>query len=283
MQESEDLLRLATEAADIGTFDYYPLTGELRLSPRARALFGIAPEAKADYAAYLASLHPEDRHVASETVQRVISPGNSDRYDIEYRTIGHPNGERWLAEKGRVLFDENGRPVRFLGTLLDITDKKNAEMVLQRAKQEAEAANRAKDQFLAMLSHELRTPLTPVLMTIASLRREPDLSEELHRDLEVLQRNVELEALLIDDLLDLTRIAHGKLEMHCDAVDIHAALDHALSICQTELAGKEADRDPRVAKRPSTIAGRMRRGSSRCFGIWSRTRSSSPPPAGRSR
>ncbi|MEP6822843.1 MAG: ATP-binding protein, partial [Chthoniobacterales bacterium] len=239
LQESEDLLRLATEAAAIGTFDYYPQTGQLRFSERARKLFGLPPDAAPTYETYLAALHPEDRHVASETVRRVLEPQNSDRYDIEYRAIGVADGrERWLAEKGRVFLDPAGQAVRFIGTLLDITEKKNAEMVLQRAKQEAEAANRAKDQFLAMLSHELRTPLTPVLMTIASLRRQTDLSEELHADLEVLQRNVELEALLIDDLLDLTRIAHGKLELHHDAVDVHTTLEHALAISDGELQAK---------------------------------------------
>ena len=147
--------------------------------------------------------------------------------------------ERWIAEKGRALFDESGRASRFIGTMLDVTERKNAELALQRAKQEAEQANRAKDQFLAMLSHELRTPLTPVLMTIASLRRQPDLADELQRDLEVLQRNVELEALLIDDLLDLTRITHGKLELHNDGVDIHALLDHAIDISAADLEFKK--------------------------------------------
>ena len=122
--------------------------------------------------------------------------------------------------------------------MLDITGKKNAEFLLQRAKNEAEEANRSKDRFLAMLSHELRTPLTPVLMTLASLRREPNLSDDLRRDLEVLQRNVELEALLIDDLLDLTRIAHGKLELHNDAVDIHGTLEHAISISAGDISSK---------------------------------------------
>ena len=240
LKESEDLLRLATEAAAIGTFDYYPQTGELRLSERGKELFGLAADAQPDYETYLAALHPEDRHVASETVRRVLDPGNSDRYDIEYRTIGLSDGiERWVAEKGRVLLGPSGQALRFIGTLLDITEKKNAEIILQRAKQSAEAANRAKDQFLAMLSHELRTPLTPVLMTIAALRREPDISETLQADLEVLQRNVELEAMLIDDLLDLTRITHGKLELHADAVDVHSSVEHALDISSGELQAKK--------------------------------------------
>lgn len=123
-------------------------------------------------------------------------------------------------------------------TFIDITERRQAQIALQRAKQEAEEANRAKDQFLAMLSHELRTPLTPVLMTIASLRRQTDISDDLRRDLEVLQRNVELEALLIDDLLDLTRVTHGKLELRQDAVDVHLELEHALNISAGDIAIK---------------------------------------------
>jgi PAS domain S-box-containing protein len=239
LKESQDRLRLATEAADIGTFDFYPQTGELQFSDRSKELFGIPPETKVTYETYLAGVHPDDRHIVHETVQRVRQPGGTGRFDIEYRTIGIQDGkERWVAERGRAVLDPSGEVTRFIGTMLDITDSKNAEILLQRAKSEAEEANQAKDQFLAMLSHELRTPLTPVLMTIASLRRDPDLTDDLRRDLEVLQRNVELEALLIDDLLDLTRIAHGKLELHSDAVDVHSTLDHALSISAADLSEK---------------------------------------------
>jgi PAS domain S-box-containing protein len=239
LRESQDRLRVATEAADIGTFDFYPQTGVLQLSDRSRELFGIPAEMMVTYETCLAGVHADDRHIVHETVQRVRQPGSTERFEIEYRTIGIQDGkERWVAERGRVVLDPSGEVTRFIGTMLDITDSKNAEILLQRAKSEAEEANRAKDQFLAMLSHELRTPLTPVLMTIASLRREPNLTEDFRRDLEVLQRNVELEALLIDDLLDLTRIAHGKLELHSDAVDIHSIINHALSISAGDLSGK---------------------------------------------
>jgi PAS domain S-box-containing protein len=240
LRESQERLRLATEAADIGTFDFYPSTGELQFSERSRELFGIPPEMAVTYETYLSGVHPDDRHIVHETVARVRQPGSTGRFDIEYRTIGIADGkERWVAERGRAVLDPSGQITRFIGTMLDITEEKNAEILLQRAKYEAEEANRAKDRFLAMLSHELRTPLTPVLMTITSLRREPDLSDDMRRDLEVLQRNVELEALLIDDLLDLTRIAHGKLELHSDAVDIHSTLEHALSISAGDIGAKK--------------------------------------------
>ena len=240
LRESQERLQLATAAADIGTFDFFPSTGELQFSERSRQMFGIPPETKLTYETYLNAVHPDDRHIVHETVARVRQPKSSGRFDIEYRTIGLADGkERWVAERGQALLDSSGRVTRFIGTMLEITDRKNAEIQLQRAKNEAEEANRAKDRFLAMLSHELRTPLTPVLMTIAALRRESNLTDDLRHDLEVLQRNVELEALLIDDLLDLTRIAHGKLELHNDAVDIHGTIEHALNISAGDLIGKK--------------------------------------------
>ena len=239
LRESQERLQLATEAADIGTFDFFPGTGELQFSQRSREMFGIPSDVTVTYETYLSGVHPEDRHIVHETVERVGTPGGTGRFDIEYRTIGIADGkERWVAERGRAVVDSNGLVTRFIGTMLEITDRKRAEILLERAKNEAEEANRAKDRFLAMLSHELRTPLTPVLMTLASLRREPNLSDDLRHDLEVLHRNVELEALLIDDLLDLTRIAHGKLELRNDAVDIHATIEHALSISAGDLTGK---------------------------------------------
>ncbi len=240
LHELEQRSRLAVEAADVGTFDFYPPTGELIWSNRCNELFGLRPDSELDYKTYLNGIHPEDLHIIRETVDGVMWPGSNGRYDIEYRTIGITDGkERWLSEKGRAVFDAAGKTSRFIGAILDITERKTAEIALQRAKQQAEEANRAKDEFLAMLSHELRTPLTPVLMTIAALRRDSDVNERFRRDLEVMQRNVELEALLIDDLLDLTRIAHGKFELHHEAVDIHASIDHAIGISQADLTKKD--------------------------------------------
>ncbi len=239
LKELEERVRLAVEAADVGTFDFYPPTGALTWSPRCHEIFGLSPSAKVDYATYVNGVHPEDRHIIHETVESVLRPGGSQRYDIEYRVIrANDSQEIWVSEKGRAILDERGRAVRFIGTILDITQPKTAALSLQRAKTDAEEANRAKDQFLAMLSHELRTPLTPVLMSIASMRRDPAISDSNRADLEMLQRNIELEALLIDDLLDLTRIAHGKFELHPDATDVHASLEHALSISSSDLTQK---------------------------------------------
>lgn len=239
LKELEERVRLAVEAADVGTFDFYPPTGALTWSPRCNEIFGLSPTAKVDYAAYVNGVHPEDRHIIYETVESVLRPGGSQRYDIEYRVIrANDHREVWVSERGRAILDDRGHAVRFIGTILDITQPKTAALSLERAKTQAEEANRAKDQFLAMLSHELRTPLTPVLMSLAAMRRSAEFPDSFRNDLEMLQRNVELEALLIDDLLDLTRIAHGKFELHPDATDVHTSLEHALSISSSDLTQK---------------------------------------------
>jgi signal transduction histidine kinase len=101
----------------------------------------------------------------------------------------------------------------------------------QAARAEAEAENRAKDEFLAVLSHELRTPLTAVMMNVATLEEEAELDENQREMVRIIKRNVDLEARLIDDLLDLTRIARGKLELRREVVDMHEQVQYALKVC----------------------------------------------------
>ncbi len=114
------------------------------------------------------------------------------------------------------------------------------EEILRRersAREEAEQANRTKDQFLAMLSHELRTPLTPVLLATTLLERSPDLPRHLCEHAQMIRRNVELEARLIDDLLDLTRVSPGKLQQNVKTAEVQEVLGRAVEICCAERAG----------------------------------------------
>src|SRR5262249_54524129 len=104
--------------------------------------------------------------------------------------------------------------------------------------EEKARSNLAKDQFLAMLSHELRTPLTPVLASALALESEPELPNDILESLQMIRRNVELEARLIDDLLDLTRIDRGKVQLNFEIVDAHTLLQSALEICQAEIDRK---------------------------------------------
>ena len=104
--------------------------------------------------------------------------------------------------------------------------------------EEKARSNLAKDQFLAMLSHELRTPLTPVLASALELENEPDVRQDVRESLQMIRRNVELEARLIDDLLDLTRIDRGKVQLNFEVVDAHTLLQNTLEICQPEIDRK---------------------------------------------
>jgi len=172
--------------------------------------------------------------VMQETLKKALA-GNRVEVEME---VPYDSGPRWMSYTFVPELTAAGEVMSFVAVIQDVTERKNIELVLQQAKQQAEDANRAKDQFLAMLSHELRTPLTPVLMTIASMQHAPDISDEIRTDLETLRRNVELEVLLIDDLLDLTRIAHGKLELHAAATDVHAAITDALLISAADVEAK---------------------------------------------
>jgi signal transduction histidine kinase len=115
------------------------------------------------------------------------------------------------------------------------------QAIAEHARVEAERASEAKDRFLAMLSHELRTPLTPVLASVLMLEREANAPESMHQSLQLIRRNVELEARLIDDLLDLTRISKGKVQLSFEIVDAHTLLRNALEICQSEIEQKKLE------------------------------------------
>jgi signal transduction histidine kinase len=116
---------------------------------------------------------------------------------------------------------------------------RHANEQLRNATREAEQANQAKDDFLATLSHELRTPLTPVLIAAAILREDKRLSADVREQLGMIERNVTLEARLIDDLLDLTKISHGKLHLRPESCEAHSLIDLAIEIVSDEARGKK--------------------------------------------
>jgi signal transduction histidine kinase len=130
------------------------------------------------------------------------------------------------------------RAVRYNMQNAKLEEQRVRLLAERSARAEAEAGSRAKDQFLATLSHELRTPLTPVLMAISSLTSDTSLAPSVREDLSMIRRNVELEARLIDDLLDLTRIARGTLELQKTTVDLHSKFDNVLTICQPDIDAK---------------------------------------------
>jgi PAS domain S-box-containing protein len=138
--------------------------------------------------------------------------------------------------------DENGNLRGFSKVTRDITEQIRHRELAKKAQGEAERANEAKDRFLAILSHELRTPLTPVLAVVGYLAKQTStLPRELRGEMDMIRRNVELQARMIDDLLDVTKIARGKLELALEVTDAHAAIRHAFDICADTIKTKRLE------------------------------------------
>ncbi len=176
---------------------------------------------------------PEHLPVSMHAVEELGRLGICTPFEKEYL---RKDGSRVPVLLGSALLE--GDREHTVGFVLDLSQRKEAEMELKEAKEAAEAASRAKDQFLATLSHELRTPLTPVLASVQALEGEPGLPADLLPYMEIIRRTVELEARLIDDLLDLTRIAKGKLQLNTESVDLHAILQHVREICLGDIRRK---------------------------------------------
>ena len=185
-------------------------------------------------------LHPDDRERVRLAIEQAIA--TQSRYEIEYRTLAPQDGQvKWIRAIGRTFYADDGSPTRFDGATFDITEAKRIEASLKESETAARAASAAKDAFIAQLSHELRTPLTPVLLTAATLQQDESLSEEQRQQLRMIERNISLEARLIDDLLDITRITHGKLSLRNESCNIHSLLRHVVEMVQDEAREKRIE------------------------------------------
>lgn len=162
LRASRERLILAQQVGKIGTCEWNLQTGELIWTEEMETLFGLAPGSfEGSYEHWLKRLHPDDRLGADIAAQQTITQGAD--FDTELR-IMLPDGRiRWVAARAKIFYDETGKPDCLIGVNMDITDRKHAETerekLLRReqtAREQAEAANRIKDEFLAVLSHELR-------------------------------------------------------------------------------------------------------------------------------
>lgn len=206
--------------------------------------------------------------------------------DTEMQTAldsGRASDERWHLRKDgsrffgsgvmTVMHDAAGEAIGFVKIFRDQTEALRAKEALERsraelwdalqetecARAEAEAATRAKDHFLAVLSHELRTPLTPVLMAASTLVRNKNLPPAVHEALTMIQRNIRLETHLVDDLLDVTRISRGKLELLRKPMDLREAITRAVEIAAPDIETKQQLLNVELAAGAHTISGDAQR------------------------
>ncbi|SMG23884.1 hybrid sensor histidine kinase/response regulator [Paraburkholderia susongensis] len=197
--------------------------------------------------AWLDAVHPDDREEIRRSWLKAVA-GQSGDYRREMRIRRHDGEYRWFDVRAVAMRDAENNVSKWFGSCTDIHSQREAieerERLLaseQAARQAAEEANRAKDRFLAMLSHELRTPLTPVLAGASVLEMIPDLPGQARSSVRMIRRNIELEARLIDDLLDLTRVANGKLRLSLETVDVHDVIDSVLELFRSEIQVKQQD------------------------------------------
>jgi len=177
-------------------------------------------------------LHPEDLPRIAALWRHSVESGSP--YETEFQLRGGTGDYRWFIVRAEPVRNTEGAAIRWFGSNTDIQE-------LKLAQGRAEQANRAKDAFLAALSHELRTPLTPVLMTAASLRDDERLPADAREQLEMMERNITLEARLIDDLLDVTSIVQGKLQLRPEPCDAHALIRLAGEIVRNDAAAKNVE------------------------------------------
>ena len=156
LRQSEDRLRLATETTRLGTFDFDPVTGGLLWDARCKEIFGLPPDAGVDYETFLAGLHPDDRDRADRAVRSALDPAGDGAFEIEYLVVGLGDGEeRWVEARGRTFF-EGGRAVRFIGTVLDVTEKKMAGEALKRSEERYRAVIEQSTEGIYLLDADSR-------------------------------------------------------------------------------------------------------------------------------
>ncbi|MEH1844048.1 MAG: PAS domain-containing protein [Nostoc sp.] len=374
LRESEERIRLATTAAELGMWFWNITTNEVIWTEKCYQMFGVSPEAEISFEIFLNCVHPEDRQCIHEAIARSLE--EKVECDIEYRSLWSDSSIHWIAAKGRIFYDAEGKAVRMMGTTQDITQRKQAEndlrqretqlrrlvdsniigimfatpdyiteaneaflemvgytreelltgkvyrrhitppeyhaldqqgleqlltvgvctpyekeyickdgsripiliggalverdpmswicfildltpnkqleKALRQQAEELKQLNRNKDEFLAILSHELRSPLNPILGWSSLLKSRKFDEVTTNRALETIERNAQLQIQLIDELLDVSRIIRGKLNLTFATVNLVAVIDAALEtvrlIAETKSIQIKIQLDPNVGK-----------------------------------
>ena len=185
---------------------------------------------------FLAHVSSESHVVFQQHLQSTLASGKMETCELSLRNaVGDESFVRIQSVISRSEKDEKD----FYLTLTDLTERREIEQKLALQRVLAEAAVTSKELFFGMLSHELRTPLTPLVALLEDLAAEPGRSPEDLAALALMRRNLDLETHLIDDLLDLTRVTSGKLQLHRETTDAHLCLRQAIGICQPDIDAKE--------------------------------------------
>jgi PAS domain S-box-containing protein len=221
LRESEQRLRFALRAANAGAWEMNAVTGETFWSDEFRDLYGYDASTPATREQWGERLHPDDRNRMLVDFTRRLKPGSTE-FHREFRIVHPTRGIRWLHTAGSIERDASGRAVEMRGISIDISRIKQVEDELREADQR-------KNEFLATLAHELRNPLAPIRngLEILRLRQSGEIAE---RARSMMDRQLQQMVRLIDDLLEVSRITRGKIQLNREPIDLEAALQSAIEV-----------------------------------------------------
>jgi len=181
--------------------------------------------------------HPEDRMSVRQKIETAIALHQP--FEMVYRIITAEGKPKWVWEKGQGIFSLAGKPIAIEGFITDISDRKEAEAALQKALTAADAASRAKGEFLSKMSHELRTPLNAVLGFTQILNRDESLTTQQQEYLGIINRASEHLLTLINDVLEMSKIEAGRIELHEQTFDLYNLLNSLEEMFQLKASSKD--------------------------------------------
>lgn len=241
LKKSEEQFRSLSACSPVGIFLTDVAGCCTYTNPRYQAIWNASLQESLGYG-WLRSLHPEDCDRVQADWSICVSQGGE--YNGEFRLLPHSDMVRWVSVRSSPMIGNQGEITGYVGTVEDITERKQAEAeraILIReeaARKEAEAANRLKDEFLATLSHELRTPLNSILGWSGLLRTRKFDEATTARALETIERNATLQAQLIEDILDVSRIIRGKLRLNLRPVNLGTVIQAAIETVRPQAEAK---------------------------------------------
>jgi len=229
LRESEAVFQLAVKAAGFGVYTHDVRKNQSWWSPELHALLGVPPTTQVTLQVAQSVTHPEDRERMMLAMHAGLDPAGSGELNEEYRILRGDTGElRWVFSRAQTFFEGEGAErtaVKHTGVLLDVTERKLAEEALKHADQQ-------KNDFLAVLSHELRNPLAAIRNAGEILARVAGDSPPVHAALAMLSRQSGQLTRLVEDLLDISRVAQGKVSLRSEPLEIGEIIEQAAETVQ---------------------------------------------------
>jgi two-component system CheB/CheR fusion protein len=235
--EALDRLGLARAAGGVGTWEWDIEKGIAFGSPESCRFYGLTVGETVSYQEWIALIHPDDREHVEQQWREALS--GSGAYDTEFR-VGSADRQRWLWARGVVHFRDDGEPVRSVGVNIDITTRKRIEQEREKAEAQFKRANALKDDFLAMLGHELRNPLGAIANGIELLRGNTTDEHRAWAE-EMIARQTRQLKRLVDDILEVSRVARGQLDIRPEVVSLSASVEAARDAVRDRLQENERE------------------------------------------